>query len=593
MTAKQAEALLEGLDANQRRAVQSTSGPVRIIAGAGAGKTRTITRRIAYACALDVWNPAHALAVTFSAKAAAEMRSRLAALGAGEVRAKTFHSAALSQLRFVWSSLTDEPFPVLRATSLPALSEAVRVVTNQSDLDIHDLRLINSEIDWTKVSLIAPEDYPAVCSATGRIPPAQLDPVTFAKVALEFERQKSALGEMNFNDILLLVCHILQAFPEQARRIRRGIDCVTVDEYQDVSPLQHRLLRLWLGGITEVCVVGDAAQTIYSFAGATSHYLLDFAREFAPVHSDIVLDRDYRSTPQIVHYANRVLDASPCRDDYLTLVSARGDGHPIRPTVYDDELDEARGIASRVSRLVSLGVRPGDIGVLARTNAQLVPIRKALADAGIPLTVRGDRREAQEALSAGDLANARHAAYAEDDAAWDAQAEKDMDDDGSDGAEDQRTGGAETGVSGTAGAGRSGDGATGRDDIAPSADGGAEDDAPTAAAADRRMERERRITELLDTPGAVAEGRADPGTVSLSTIHSSKGLEWRYVFVAGCADGLIPYGRPRSDAEREEERRLMYVAVTRAEDALFPSYPKGQSTAPSVRRPLSPFLRGM
>lgn len=558
------ESLLEGLDESQRRAAVSTSGPVRIIAGAGAGKTRTITRRIAYACALDVWNPSHVLAVTFSKRAAQEMHSRLDGLGFGDVKARTFHSAALGQLHMVWDTVTTDAFPEIHQRSPKALAEAVRIVTNQTDLDAAAVQDVESEIDWAKVSLIAPQDYPTVCKATGRVPPAGLEPETFAELAGEYERQKAAANRMDFNDILLLVCHIIERFPRQARRIRGGIDCITVDEYQDVSPLQHRLLRLWLGDINEVCVVGDAAQTIYSFAGATSYYLRDFAREFAPVHSDIVLNRDYRSTPQIVQYANRVLAASPHRDEYLELTSAQPKGRDIRPTRYENDSAEAQGIAARIKRLQEHGVLLGDIGVLTRTNAQLKPIAKALEERGIASSVRKveftDGNESETTPQDGDWASAGMSGNAPSDTMAAPSPAASL-----------------APVVGTIPA------------SSPST--------PTAVAAQRRMAAEKQalaqLTQLRQRGSATTMPVRQ--TVSLSTIHAAKGLEWKYVFVAGCADGLIPYHSPSDESEREEERRLMYVAVTRAQKELFPSYASTDASSTGYaahERMLSPFLRG-
>lgn len=558
------ESLLEGLDESQRWAAVATSGPVRIIAGAGAGKTRTITRRIAYACALDVWNPSHVLAVTFSKRAAQEMHSRLDGLGFGDVKARTFHSAALGQLHLVWDAVTTDVFPEIHQSSPKALAEAVRIVTNRTDLDKGAVQDVESEINWAKVSLIAPQDYPTVCKATGRVPPAGLEPDIFAEIAQEYERQKAAANRMDFNDILLLVCHIIERFPRQARRIRGGIDCITVDEYQDVSPLQHRLLRLWLGDINEVCVVGDAAQTIYSFAGATSYYLRDFAREFAPVHSDIVLNRDYRSTPQIVQYANRVLAASPHHDEYLELTSAQPRGRDIRPTRYENDSAEAQGIAARIKRLQEHGVPLGDIGVLTRTNAQLKPIAKALEERGIASSVRKveftDGNESETTPQDGDWASAGMSGNAPSD-----------------------TMAAPSPAATLAPAART---------IPASSPS-----APTAVAAQRRMAAEEQalaqLTQLRQQ-GSVTTMPARQ-TVSLSTIHAAKGLEWKYVFVAGCADGLIPYHSPTDESEREEERRLMYVAVTRAQKELFPSYASTDASSTGYaahERMLSPFLRG-
>ncbi len=300
--ATSADAILDGLDEAQRAAATAVDGPVRIVAVAGAGKTRTVTRRIAYACASGAWDPARTLAVTFSVKAAAEMRVRLAKLGVGEaVTAATFHSAALHQLLRVWDEVCETPFPhitddqrglVAKAFALgvgeavtaatfhsAALHQLLRVwdevcetpfphITDDqrglvakafariSELQPQesDLRDIHAEINWAKVSLIAPEDYPRVCAALHRRPPAGMEPDRFGELYRAYETVKTSQGEIDFNDILLIACHLLDGFPEVGAAIRSSIRWLTVDEYQDVSPLQHRLMRLWLGDNRNVCV---------------------------------------------------------------------------------------------------------------------------------------------------------------------------------------------------------------------------------------------------------------------------------------------------------------------------------------------------
>ena len=266
------ETILEGLDDAQMSAVTALDGPVRIIAGAGAGKTRTVTRRIAYACARGDWDARKVLAVTFSVKAAAEMRARLQTLGVGDdVTAATFHSAALQQLRRVWDDIFETPLPHVTSDQRENVERAIRRVTNAADIDAQQVRDVRAEINWTKVSLVAPDDYPRVCSATRRQPPAELDPQRFADVITAYEGEKTVRGQIDFDDILLLVCHVMDDYEELAASIRSSIGWLTVDEYQDVSPLQHRLMTLWLGNNRNVCVVGDPAQTIYSFAGASSY----------------------------------------------------------------------------------------------------------------------------------------------------------------------------------------------------------------------------------------------------------------------------------------------------------------------------------
>lgn len=495
-----AEHMLEGLDEAQRAAATTLHGPVRIIAGAGAGKTRTVTRRIAYACATGQWEASGALAVTFSVKAAAEMRSRLASLGVGDqVTAATFHSAALHQLRRVWDDVCDAPFP--RLADDPEPRRIVGIALRRAcgaDADDPTVRAVQAEINWAKISLVAPGDYPRVCAAMHRQPPAGLDPQRFADVYDSYEQEKTSRGLIDFDDILLVACHVLDDFEDAADRIRRSIRWLTVDEYQDVSPLQHRLLTLWLGDNRNVCVVGDPAQTIYSFAGASSYDLLAFADQFGPLAADVSLNTDYRSTPQIVRYANRVLAAAPNRQDYLKLVSARESGARVSHTVYDTDDEEARGVAGRILRLAANGVDPSDCAVLTRINAQQPAVCSALRVAGLRYRVRRD-------------------------AGW--------------------------------------------------SGGGVDDDA---------AQRQAKLEQL--GVGGVA------GAVTVSTIHASKGLEFKQVFLIGCSEGLMPYGSPAGGEVLEEERRLMYVGVTRAEDGLHMSYARTKDGTAGRARVPSRFL---
>lgn len=496
--ATSADTILEGLDEAQRTAATAVDGPVRIVAVAGAGKTRTVTRRIAYACASGAWDPARTLAVTFSVKAAAEMRARLARLDiGGAVTAATFHSAALHQLLRVWNDVCDAPFPHITEDQRGLVSRSFARIS-ESQPQEGDLRDIHAEINWAKVSLIAPEDYPRVCAAVHRRPPAGMEPDRFVDVYRAYETEKTVRGEIDFNDILLIVCHVLDEFPEAGAAIRSSIRWLTVDEYQDVSPLQHRLMRLWLGDNRNVCVVGDPAQTIYSFAGASSYDLLGFADEFAPLSADIDLSTDYRSTPQIVRCANRVLAASPERSDYLRLTSGREDGVKVSRTVYGTDADEASGVAMAIARLAARGVAPSQCAVLTRLNAQQQVVCAALRHAGLRFRVRRD-------------------------AGWQRSALGDED------------------------AGR------------------------------------RSMLEAL----GVSE---DDQGVTVSTIHASKGLEFKHVFLIGCSEGLLPYGSPAPGDALEEERRLMYVGITRAEDSLHLSYARGKDGAAISQRAPSRFL---
>lgn len=475
-----AETILEGLDDDQRDAATAVDGPIRIVAGAGAGKTRTVTRRIAYACATGAWDPDRVLAVTFSVKAAAELRSRLSDLGVGDaVTAATFHSAALHQLRRLWPRISSSRFPSILEDQHDLVSRALVRVLGDADLALAALRDVQAEIGWCKTNLVDPADYVRVCASLHRLPPAELDAGRFVDVFLAYEQEKTARGRIDFDDILLLAAHVLDAFPEEATDVRRAIGWLTVDEYQDVSPLQHHLLTRWLGGNRNVCVVGDPAQTIYSFAGASGYYLLDFSREFAPLSRDVTLSRDYRSTPQVVNWANRILASSPERGDYIRLSSMRDAGSRVQRTVYETDAEEAQGVAERILRLTDRGARPGDFAVLTRINGQQEVVCEALRAAGLRYRVRRD----------GD---------------WRRDA----------------------------------------------------------------VDNEAAKAAMLETLGLTGDSSA----VTVSTIHAAKGLEYPHVFLVGCCEGLVPFGSPEPGERLEEERRVLYVGVTRACDTLHMSY---------------------
>lgn len=497
------EALLEGLDDSQRAAATAVEGPVRIIACAGAGKTRTITRRIAYACAMGKWDSSRVLAVTFSVKAASEMRSRLAALGVADGAAiATFHSAALQQIRSVWDDVCTAPFPDIMNDAQHTIAAALNRYPDFAMMTALQARDIMAEINWAKVSLIAPDDYMRVCAATHRTPPAGLEAQQFVDVYEAYEIEKNARNCIDFNDILLLACHILRTFPEAARRIRQTIGWITVDEYQDVSPLQHELLRLWMGENRDICVVGDPAQTIYSFAGASSYDLLAFPQEFAPVSADISLDTDYRSTERIIGLANRVLAASPYKRDYVKVKAVSKGGSRVTQQVFATDIDEALGVAQQIAKLVSSGVAtPGKCAVLTRTNAQQQVICSALTSLKVPYRVRKDVGWQKNVLDASGV-----------------------------------------------------------------------------------------VTGVASGDVGETEGGASVSTVTISTIHAVKGLEFEHVYVVGCSEGLIPFGSSSSQESLEEERRLMYVAVTRAEKTLHLSYALRKDNGMGMNRTPSRFL---
>ncbi len=383
---RDADAVLEGLDPEQREVATALHGPVCVLAGAGTGKTRAITHRIAYGVRAGILPPASVLAVTFTSRAAGEMRGRLRQLGASGVQARTFHSAALRQLQFFWPRAVGGELPRLLERKVQLVAEAA--ARCRLRLDRNELRDLIGEIEWSKVTQTVPEDYPAVVAKTTRVPPR--DPAETARVFGMYEQLKRDRSVIDFEDVLLLTVGVLQDRPDIADTVRGQYQHFVVDEYQDVSPLQQRLLELWVGDRQNLCVVGDASQTIYSFTGATPDHLLDF-RTRHPDSTVVKLVRDYRSTPQVVHLANGLLSQATGRaaEHRLELVSQREAGPEPAYVEYADEPSEAEGTARRIRELIDSGVPASEIAVLYRINAQSEIYEQALVDADVPYQLGG------------------------------------------------------------------------------------------------------------------------------------------------------------------------------------------------------------
>src|SRR6266508_2263378 len=386
-----ADAILAALDPEQRTVATALHGPVCVLAGAGTGKTRAITHRIAYGVRTGTYDPARVLAVTFTQRAAGEMRSRLAQLGAHGVQARTFHSAALRQARWFWPKVYGGELPPIVDRKFPLLAEAAsrcRVPT-----DTAALRDLAGEVEWAKVSNVRPDDYARVAPQSARAL-AAFDAATVARVFAAYEDVKTERGRIDLEDVLLCATALLAEDERVAAEVRQQYRHFVVDEYQDVSPLQQTLLDLWLGGREDVCVVGDPAQTIYSWAGADPANL-------------VKLIRDYRSTPQVVEVANKVLGgagvaALPGR---VRLLSQRDDGPAPVFTEHPDEVAEAEAVARTIADLAATGVPLREIAVLFRTNAQSESFEQALAERGIPAVLKGAERffERAEVRQAGVL----------------------------------------------------------------------------------------------------------------------------------------------------------------------------------------------
>lgn len=404
--------LLGDLDDEQQEAVLAPRGPVCVLAGAGTGKTRTITRRIAHLVTAGHVAPSQVLAVTFTQRAAGEMRGRLRALGGDEagpstesVQAQTFHAAARRQLAYFWPRVVGGTDWQLMDSKFAVVAQAANRGGLPTGTD--DVRDLAGEIEWAKASLITPETYPQAVAESGRDIP--FDASKIATVYAQYEALKTRRSDLmllDFDDLLLHTAAAIENDAAVAQEFRDRYRCFVVDEYQDVTPLQQRVLDAWLGGRDDLTVVGDANQTIYSFTGASPRYLLDFSRRF-PDAAVVRLERDYRSTPQVVSLANRVIAAARGRmaGSRLHLVGQRPPGPNPQFKEYPDEVAEATAVARSIAKLIESGTAASEIAVLYRINAQSEAYEEALTEAGVAFQVRGgegffSRQEIRQGLLA-------------------------------------------------------------------------------------------------------------------------------------------------------------------------------------------------
>ena len=586
------DALIGDLDDEQREAVLAARGPVCVLAGAGTGKTRTITRRIAHLVAAGHVAPHQVLAVTFTQRAAGEMRGRLRALddgvGTGSVQAMTFHAAARRQLSYFWPRVVGDTGWQLLDTKFAVVAQAANRAGLSTSTD--DVRDLAGEIEWAKASLISPEGYAAAVAQAGRDIP--FDAAKIATVYAGYESLKArrdGMALLDFDDLLLHTAAAIENDDAVAQEFRDRYRCFVVDEYQDVTPLQQRVLDAWLGSRDDLTVVGDANQTIYSFTGATPRYLLDFSRRF-PDAAVVRLERDYRSTPQVVSLANRVIAAARGRmaGSKLHLVGQRDPGPAPSFTEHPDEVAEAAAVAKKIKNLIESGTAASEIAVLYRINAQSEAYEEALTEAGVPFQVRGgegffSRQEIRQALLALQRAAERDAEGV--------------------GALPSQAGG-------------------------PPACGGLPDivravleplgltaEPPPGTRARERWEALSALAELVDEEVAQrpsldlrallaelrqrADARHPPVVqgVTLASLHAAKGLEWDAVFLVGLADGTLPISHALAhgpDSEPvEEERRLLYVGITRARMHLALSWALARAPGGRQSRRPSRFLNGI
>jgi len=566
-----ADDILDALDPEQRQVAASPTGPMCVLAGAGTGKTRAITHRIAYGVHSGAYQPQRVLAVTFTARAAGEMRTRLRDLGVPGVQARTFHAAALRQLQYFWPQAIGGAAPEVLPHKASVVAEAGSRLRLQ--LDRVAVRDLAAEVEWAKVSMLTPETYAAAARRAGR-DPAGLDATAMARVLQTYEEVKSARGVIDFEDVLLLTVGILAERDDIARAVRSQYRHFVVDEYQDVNALQQRLLDLWVGERDDVCVVGDAAQTIYSFTGATPKHLLEFPRRY-PQSQVVQLVRNYRSTPQIVALANVMVRAGQGRggtprSDLLQLRAQGQDGPAPSLTAYSDDPSEATGVAVAIKDLVTRGTPASQIAVLFRTNAQSEALETSLADADVAYLVRGGERFFARKEVRGAILLMRGAARADDGAKPLGELVRDV----------------------IAGAGWT--------ELAPSAGGatrerweslqalvGLADDFVSGQPQARLTDVVRELDERMAAQHApTVEG------ATLASLHAAKGLEWDVVFVVGCSDGLIPISMAEGHEAIEEERRLLYVGLTRARRELRLSWAGARNPGGRASRRPSRFLDG-
>jgi DNA helicase-2/ATP-dependent DNA helicase PcrA len=560
--------MLEGLDAEQRAAVLAPRGPVCILAGAGTGKTRTITHRIAHLVAREQVRPGQVLAVTFTARAAGEMRTRLRELGTDGAQARTFHSAALRQLRYFWPRVIGGPPWELLEGKLGLVGRAAHRLGLSTESD--HLRDLASEIEWSKASLIGAQEYPAEAARHQRDIPDP--PERVAGVYAAYEKAKNDAKRLDFDDLLLHTAAALEERAEVTEEFRDRYRCFVVDEYQDVTPLQQRVLAAWLGPRDDLTVVGDPNQTIYSFAGASATPLLGFPRRF-PEATMVRLQQDYRSTPQVVSLANRVISAATDRPRgaRLRLVGQRQAGPDPDFSEFDDEPAEAAAVARRIGTLIRAGTPASEIAVLFRVNAQSQTYEQALAEQGIPYLVRGGERFFARDEIRRAMAALRTAA----------------DTDPGPGSLPELVRGSLAGV-GLSGERPAGGAARERWESLSALVELAEHFASTVSGADLR----RFVAELAYRAEAAHPPRMEG--VTLASLHSAKGCEWDAVFLVGLADGTLPLQRAVGEwAAVEEERRLLYVGITRARDQLRLSWAGSRQAGGRRNRRRSRFLDGI
>ena len=530
----EAEDILNALDEQQREAAQSLLGPTVILAGAGTGKTRTITHRIAYGILRGDFSENRVMALTYTNRAAGELRARLRGLGVHSVNAKTFHAAALSQLEYFWRDFFGIEAPRVLDSKSKTIGQAAEALKIR--LDANTIRDLAAEIEWRKYSMLSLEQYLDQISTRPAI--QGLAPIRSYEIQVAYEDAKVKAKQIDWEDVLLLCTGMLKSEPRALAHVHQQYRFFTVDEYQDISKLQQELLDTWLGDRSDLCVVGDPNQTIYSFSGANASFLENFDSRY-PGANVIELTKNYRSTPQIIAVANRVRG----NQKFEPLESIRPRGLEPQVLEFQDREQECDFVANKIKDLLSSGMKASQIAVLYRINAQSEHIENALSRAGVEYQVRGGQRffSRPEIMSAVRMVRAEAA---------------------------NPTGKAlyET-VSAIA---RS----LGWQSIAPNVSGRALEEwealnslVQIADELGKEATIQTFASELEERQRSQHEPTRE--SITLSTIHAAKGLEYKAVFIIGAVEGYMPISYAKTELQISEEQRLFYVGVTRAKDQLF------------------------
>ena len=537
------ENVLAGLNEAQREAALAVRGPVAILAGAGTGKTTTITHRIAFQVGSGAFAPSQILAVAFTDKAAGELKRRLVALGVEGVEARTFHSAALAQLSRLWPKHTGEALPEVLDHKAPLIASLANALPPPHKF--LPRRELASEIEWAKNQMIPPADY--LAEIGDHEPPIPVE--LMLRIYEGYERRKGAMGQLDFEDMLGLALRLFDEHPDAAHEVRSRFSAFTVDEFQDVNPLQAALLDWWLGERDDLCVVGDDYQTIYTFTGASPEHLLGFTRRFP--HAKVVrLEENYRSSPEVLDVANRL--APRLGGFRKTLRATRPSGPVPVARAEPDEKAEVGAVIKAVRRLRDEEAVPlEEIAVLYRINARSEPLEEAFADAGIPYQVRdgaflrrpGPRGVLGRLKRSGGGSVAETVADITDQLGYDAEASPDADEE-----------------------------VTRQSDLARMRSLASEFER-----AHPDGDLNAFVAELARRFSAEHSGRG----VNLLTYHRAKGLEFDAVFLPRLVDGELPFRSGRAKADPEEERRLLYVGITRARRYLFLTWPTDGRAQPS------------